>query len=73
MINILGLVFSLFLIMYLAYKGHSTIITAPIIGLLTIIITTGIHAKLMISYTEIYMAGFAGFVKSYFPLLIYNI
>lgn len=70
MINILGLVFSLFLIMYLAYKGHSTIITAPIIGLLTIIITTGIHAKLMISYTEIYMAGFAGFVKSYFPLFL---
>ncbi|MDO5516419.1 MAG: GntP family permease [Clostridium sp.] len=70
MINILGLVFSLFLIMYLAYNGHSTIITAPLIGLLTIIITAGINSKLMVNYTEIYMSGFAGFVKSYFPLFL---
>lgn len=56
--------------MYLAYNGHSTIITAPLIGLLTILITTGIKSKLMVNYTEIYMSGFAGFVKSYFPLFL---
>lgn len=56
--------------MFLAYKGYSTIITAPIIALMTIILTSGFEDHLMASYTEIYMSGFAGFVKSYFPLFM---
>lgn len=56
--------------MFLAYKGYSTIITAPIIALMTIILTSGFEGHLMASYTEIYMSGFAGFVKSYFPLFM---
>lgn len=56
--------------MFLAYKGYSTIITAPIISLMTIILTNGFEGHLMASYTEIYMSGFAGFVKSYFPLFM---
>lgn len=56
--------------MFLAYKGYSTIITAPIIALLTLIVTTGFDSHLMANYTEVYMSGFAGFVKSYFPLFM---
>ena len=41
--------------MYLAYKGYSTIITAPLIALLTIILTTGFKNHLMANYTEVYM------------------
>lgn len=70
MINLIGLVISLFLIMYLAYKGYSTIITAPIIGLLTVFISLGINSHLMANYTEVYMSGFSGFVKNYFPLFL---
>lgn len=70
MTNILGLILSLILIMYLAYKGYSTIITAPIVALVTILITTGLDAHLMASYTEIYMSGFASFIKNYFPLFM---
>ena len=70
MFSIIGLILSLSLIMILAYKGYSTIITAPIIALLTIIITSGFDGHLMASYTEVYMQGFAGFVKSYFPLFM---
>ena len=44
MTNILGLILSLILIMYLAYKGYSTIITAPIVALGTILLTTGLNA-----------------------------
>ena len=40
MISVIGLILSLSLIMYLAYKGYSTIITAPIVGLLTLLIST---------------------------------
>ena len=70
MINIIALIISLSLIMYLAYKGYSTIITAPIIGLLTLLLTFGLNSHLMVNYTEIYMSGFAGFVKNYFPLFL---
>ena len=59
MISILGLILSLILIMYLAYKGYSTIITAPIISILTLIITTGVESHLMANYTEVYMSGFS--------------
>ncbi|MGL5560339.1 MAG: GntP family permease, partial [Paraclostridium dentum] len=47
-----------------------TIITAPIIALLTIILTTGFNSHLMANYTEIYMVGFANFIKNYFPLFM---
>ncbi|EPZ55598.1 citrate transporter family protein [[Clostridium] sordellii ATCC 9714] len=70
MFSILGLILSLILIMYLAYKGYSTIITAPIIALITIIITTGFKGHLMANYTEVYMLGFANFIKNYFPLFM---
>ncbi|WP_270646423.1 GntP family permease [Paeniclostridium hominis] len=70
MFSILGLILSLILIMYLAYKGYSTIITAPIIAMITIILTTGFDAHLMANYTEVYMSGFANFIKNYFPLFM---
>lgn len=70
MFSLLGLILSLILIMYLAYKGYSTIITAPIVSLLTIILTTGFDSHLMANYTEVYMVGFANFIKNYFPLFM---
>ena len=70
MLNLISLIISLSLIMYLAYKGYSTIVTAPIIGLLTTLISLGLNSHLMANYTEVYMNGFAGFVKSYFPLFL---
>lgn len=70
MISLIGLIISLSLIMYLAYKGYSTIITAPIIGLITILISIGFKGHLMANYTEVYMSGFSSFVKNYFPLFL---
>ena len=70
MINLIAQIISLSLIMYLAYKGYSTIITAPIIGIITLLLTYGVNSHLMYNYTEVYMSGFSGFVKSYFPLFL---
>lgn len=70
MFDIIALLFSLGLIMYLAYKGYSTIITAPLVALLTILLTSIPNLHLMYNYTEVYMTGFSGFVKSYFPLFL---
>lgn len=70
MFSIIGLIISLGAIMFLAYRGYSTIIMAPIIALLTIIVTSGLEGHIMASYTEVYMSGFANFVKNYFPLFM---
>lgn len=70
MFSIIGLILSLGIIMFLAYKGYSTIITAPIISILTLVVTTGFNSHLMANYTEVYMSGFASFVKNYFPLFM---
>ncbi|MBQ8998752.1 MAG: GntP family permease [Clostridium sp.] len=71
MISIIGLILSLALIIFLAYKGYSTIITAPIVALLTVLLIGGdSNTHLMVHYTEIYMGGFANFVKNYFPIFL---
>ena len=71
MISIIGLILSLALIIFLAYKGYSTIITAPIVALLTVLLIGGYsNTHLMVHYTEVYMGGFAGFVKNYFPIFL---
>ena len=71
MISIIGQILSLALIIFLAYKGYSTIITAPIVALLTVLLIGGdSNTHLMVHYTEIYMGGFANFVKNYFPIFL---
>lgn len=71
MISIIGLILSLSLIIFLAYKGYSTIITAPLVALLTVLLIGGdSNTHLMVHYTEVYMGGFANFVKNYFPIFL---
>lgn len=71
MISIIGLILSLSLIIFLAYKGYSTIITAPLVALLTVLLIGGdSNTQLMVHYTEVYMGGFANFVKNYFPIFL---
>ena len=71
MISIIGLILSLSLIIFLAYKGYSTIITAPLVALLTLfLIGEDTNTQLMVHYTEVYMGGFANFVKNYFPIFL---
>ncbi len=68
--HLIILILSLGTIMFLAYKGYSTIITAPIVALITLLLTFGFDSHLMADYTLVYMDGFAGFVKNYFPLFL---
>ena len=71
MLSIIGLILSLSLIIFLAYKGYSTIITAPLVALLTVLLIGGeSNTHLMVHYTEVYMGGFANFVKNYFPIFL---
>lgn len=71
-ISIIGLFLALFLLIFLAFKGHSVIIIAPIVAIVAVVFSSGGDAHLMASYTETYMAGFANYAKSYFPLYLFG-
>jgi H+/gluconate symporter-like permease len=60
----IGILFSLALLMFLAFKGMSIIWIAPICA--TIVALTG-GLPLLPTYTDTYMTGFVGFTKSWFP------
>ncbi len=60
----LGIFIGLVLLMFLAYKGYSIIWVAPLTALV-VAIFGGI--PLLDSYTNVYMTGFVGFTKSWFP------
>lgn len=72
MIGVLGIIISLGLLMYLAYKGWSVIIIAPLLALLAASFTLfqGGDFHLLATYTEGFMVSLSGYVKSYFPVFL---
>lgn len=72
MLGVIGIILSLVLLMYLAYRGITVLILAPILSLLAALISTigGNSVPLMATYTEIFMKSFAGYCKSYFPIFL---
>ncbi len=66
--EIIGILISLLLLMYLAYKGYSVIIIAPVLALLAVAING--EGKLLAFYTQIFMMGLGGFVIKYFPVFL---
>ena len=71
-ISIIGLFLALFLLIYLAFKGHSVIIIAPVVAMVAVLFSSGGNAHLMADYTETYMIGFANYAKNYFPLYLFG-
>ena len=68
----IGIVLSLILLMYLAYRGLSVLILAPVLACFAAImsgIDTGdIH--ILATYTEVFMGSLAGYVRTYFPIFL---
>lgn len=69
MISLAGIILSLALLMYLAYRGHSVIILAPILAMLAVLISGDAHL-LLGSYTQIFMSGLGSFVVNFFPIFL---
>lgn len=65
--EVIGIVLSLFLLMYMAYLGFSVILFSPIFALLAAVMQ---GMPLMPSYTELFMAKAVGYVKIYFPIFM---
>ncbi|MCY6369688.1 GntP family permease [Clostridium ganghwense] len=70
MLGVIGVIISLALLMYLAYRGISVLILAPILALFAALMSGGADAHLMATYTEVFMKAFAGYAKSYFPIFL---
>ncbi|QIE40736.1 GntP family permease [Meridianimarinicoccus aquatilis] len=64
----LGIILSLFLLMYLAYRGVSVLILAPVLSLLAAALSGG--SPLLATYTQIFMAALGGYVVKFFPLFL---
>lgn len=68
MFGVLGIIISLGLLMYLAYKGISVIILTPLLALLAVVLGGSIN--LLPVYTGTYMSSLANYVATYFPIFL---
>jgi len=71
-IGIIGLLISIGFLVYMAFKGHSIIVVAPIAAMLAILFSYGLKGHFMASYTITYMEGFANYAKNYFPIYLFG-
>jgi H+/gluconate symporter-like permease len=67
MIGIIGIVLSLGLLIYLAYRGISALIVAPMMAVLAVLISADPPLG---SYTQIFMPALGQFAVLYFPLFL---
>lgn len=68
MLGVIGIIISLGLLMYLAYRGITVLILAPVLAMLAVLFSGDI--PLLAGYTEVFMTSFAGYAKAYFPLFL---
>ncbi len=68
MTGVLGILVSLALLMYLAYRGINVLILAPALALLAALI--GGEPRLLATYSQVFMTSLGGFLAKYFPLFL---
>ncbi len=68
-LGVIGIIVSLGLLMYLAYRGVSVIILAPALAMLAVLLASEGPQMLGI-YTQIFMQKMGGFVIKYFPIFL---
>ena len=64
---VIGIILSLFLLMYMAYMGFSVILFSPVFALLAASLQ---GLPVMPSYTELFMAKAVVYVKAFFPIFM---
>lgn len=69
-IGMIGLLVAIGFLVYMAFKGHSIIVVAPIAAMVAILFSYGVQGHFMASYTITYMDGFANYAKNYFPIYL---
>lgn len=69
MLGIVGIIISLLLLMYLAYRGINVLVLAPIMALLAVVLGGGFET-LLPTYTQIFMKELGGYLIKFFPLFL---
>lgn len=67
--GVIGILLSLGLLMYLAYRGISVIILAPILAMLAVVLA-GEGSQLLGIYTQVFMVKMGSFAIKYFPIFL---
>ncbi|MCB1777833.1 MAG: GntP family permease [Candidatus Competibacteraceae bacterium] len=67
--GVLGILISLGLLMYLAYRGINVLILAPIMALLAVLIGGGVDV-LLPTYTQVFMQALGNYLLKFFPLFM---
>ena len=68
MTGVLGIALSLALLMWLAYRGITVLLLAPLLALLAVLLDGDL--RLLATYTQVFMTALGGFVIRYFPLFL---
>lgn len=66
--GLFGVLLSLGLLMYLAYRGISVLILGPVMALIAVIFAGGV--PLLATYTQVFMPAAGQFIVLYFPLFL---
>ncbi|WP_338752089.1 GntP family permease [Janibacter alittae] len=66
-LGLVGIVLSLGLLMYLAYRGINVLILAPILALLATLMAGG---PMLATYTQVFMPALGKYAMTYFPLFL---
>ncbi|EIE51924.1 transporter [Salipiger aestuarii] len=66
--GLVGIVLSLGLLMYLAYRGINVLILAPLLACFAVLMSGGL--PVLATYTQVFMQSLGGYVITYFPLFL---
>ena len=66
--GLIGIVLSLCLLMYLAYRGINVLILAPLLAMLAVLMSGGL--PVLATYTQVFMKSLGGYIITYFPLFL---
>ncbi|MDN5746693.1 MAG: GntP family permease, partial [Nocardioidaceae bacterium] len=66
-LGLIGIILSLGLLMYLAYRGINVLILAPLLALLATLMAGG---PLLATYTQVFMPALGKYAMTYFPLFL---
>lgn len=66
-LGLIGIILSLGLLMYLAYRGINVLILAPLLALLATLMAGG---PMLATYTQVFMPALGKYAMTYFPLFL---
>ncbi|STZ76585.1 GntP family permease [Bergeriella denitrificans] len=69
MLSLLGILLSLLLLMWLAYRGYSVLVLAPVLAMVAVLFSTPPN-EMLGTYTQVFMQGMGGFAIKFFPIFL---